>query len=57
MASVDVHVAATGQALAEIKRRSPEYLESPTTWGPRFSTWKDFFSKHQPLPPGAKPPL
>lgn len=43
--------------LAEIKRRSPEYLESPTTWGPRFSTWKDFFLKHKPLPPGVKPPL
>jgi hypothetical protein len=43
--------------LAEIRRRSPEYLVTPETWGPRFSTWKDFFTKNKPLPVGAKPPL
>jgi hypothetical protein len=46
-----------GAFLAEIRRRSPEYLVSPEAWGPRFSTWKDFFSKNKPLPIGAKPPL
>lgn len=46
-----------GEFLAEIKRRSPEYLVSPEAWGPRFSTWKDFFSRNKPLPVGAKPPL
>jgi hypothetical protein len=46
-----------GAFLSEIKRRSPEYLVSPTEWGPRYSTWKDFLLKNKPLPPGAKPPL
>jgi hypothetical protein len=36
--------------LAAIKARSPEYLETPTEWGPRFSTWKDFFAKNKPKP-------
>lgn len=46
-----------GEFLAEIKRRSPEYLVSPEAWGPRFSTWKDFLATHKPLPTGAAPPL
>ena len=37
--------------LAAIQTRSPEYLETPTEWGPRFSTWKDFFAKNKPKPP------
>lgn len=36
--------------LAQIKQRAPAYLEQPTTWGPRFSTWKDFFATHKPQP-------
>lgn len=36
--------------LATIKERFPTYLQQPTTWGPRFSTWKDFFATHKPMP-------
>lgn len=34
--------------LAAVKKRAPEYLEQPTSWGPRFSTWKDFFATQKP---------
>lgn len=41
--------------LAAIQKRSPEYLETPTEWGPRFSTWKDFFAKNKPSKAPTKP--
>jgi hypothetical protein len=40
-----------GDLLTAIKTRSPEYLVSPTSWGPRFSTWKDFLANNKPKPP------
>ncbi len=36
--------------LATVKERFPAYLEQPTSWGPRFSTWKDFLATHTPQP-------
>ena len=36
--------------LAEVHKRAPEYLEQPTTWGPRYSTWKNFLETQTPKP-------
>lgn len=39
--------------LAALKTRAPEYLVAPTEWGPRYSTWKNFFATQKPKPPKA----
>lgn len=36
--------------LAEVRKRAPDYLEQPTTWGPRYSTWKNFLKTQKPKP-------
>lgn len=36
--------------LAEVRKRAPDYLVQPTTWGPRYSTWKNFLQTQKPKP-------
>lgn len=39
--------------LAALEQRQPDYLKTPTEWGPRYSTWKTFFATQKPKPPKA----